>query len=93
VLGFLYADSGNVSPVTKQPFEGLTGQESNSDATGGAVPVSALAATTPNVYFTPRGVTRERASRPPTSNCSETPPRPTGVRPPTAASSPTSRQR
>jgi phospholipase C len=26
MLGFLYADSGNVSPVTKQPFEGLTGR-------------------------------------------------------------------
>src|ERR1700689_5297180 len=53
MLGFLYADSGNVSPTTKQPFEGLTGKESNSDATGTSVPVSALTATTPNVYFTP----------------------------------------
>jgi phospholipase C len=24
MLGFLYADSANVSPLTKQPFEGLT---------------------------------------------------------------------
>jgi phospholipase C len=53
MLGFLYADSGNVSPVTKQAFEGLTGKESNSDATGAAVPVSALTSDTPNVYFTP----------------------------------------
>jgi phospholipase C len=53
MLGFLYADSGNVSPATKQPFEGLTGKESNADATGASIPVSALAATTPNVYFTP----------------------------------------
>ena len=53
MLGFLYADSGNVSPTTKQPFEGLTGKESNSDTTGTSVPVSALTATTPNVYFTP----------------------------------------
>jgi phospholipase C len=53
MLGFLYADSGNVSPTTKQPFEGLTGKEANADATGTAVPVSALTAATANVYFTP----------------------------------------
>ncbi|MGA8332756.1 MAG: alkaline phosphatase family protein [Mycobacterium sp.] len=53
MLGFLYADSGNVSPATRQPFEGLTGKESNADATGAAVPVSALTTTRPNVYFTP----------------------------------------
>jgi phospholipase C len=53
MLGFLYADSGNVSPVTKQPFEGLTGKESNSDSTGASIPVIALAQGTPNVYFTP----------------------------------------
>jgi len=53
MLGFLYADSGNVSPLTNQPFEGLTGKESNSDATGASIPVSALAPGTPNVYFTP----------------------------------------
>jgi len=53
MLGFLYADSGNVSPTTKQPFEGLTGTESNSDTTGASVPINALTATTPNVYFTP----------------------------------------
>ena len=53
MLGFLYADSANVSPLTKQPFEGLTGKEANSDATGTSVPVSALTPTTPNVYFTP----------------------------------------
>jgi phospholipase C len=53
MLGFLYADSGNVSPATQQPFEGLTGKESNSDAAGTSVSVSALAATTPNVYLTP----------------------------------------
>src|SRR5271166_1651608 len=53
MLGFLYADSGNVSPVTKQPFEGLTGKESNSDATGASIPVSALTPGTANVYFTP----------------------------------------
>jgi phospholipase C len=53
MLGFLYADSGNVSPITKQPFEGLTGKESNSDGTGASIPVSALAAGTTNAYFTP----------------------------------------
>jgi phospholipase C len=53
MLGFLYADSGNVSPATKQPFEGLTGNESNPDGTGASVPVSRLAPGTPNVYFTP----------------------------------------
>jgi phospholipase C len=53
MLGFLYADSGNVSPVTEQPFEGLTGSESNSDTTGASIPVSALTPGTANVYFTP----------------------------------------
>lgn len=53
MLGFLYADTGNVSPLTKQPFEGLTGKESNPDTTGTAVPVTAVTAQTPNLYFTP----------------------------------------
>ncbi len=53
MLGFLYADSGNVSPLTKQPYEGLTGTEFNSDATGKPVPVSALTAQTANVYSMP----------------------------------------
>jgi phospholipase C len=53
MLGFLYADSANISPATQQPFEGLTGKESNADATGTPVPVSALTATTPNLYFAP----------------------------------------
>jgi phospholipase C len=53
MLGFLYADSGNVSPATKQPYEGLTGNESNPDATGTAVAVSALTAEKANLYFTP----------------------------------------
>jgi phospholipase C len=53
MLGFLYADSGNVSPATQQPFEGLTGKESNPDATGTAVPVGALTATAPHLYFAP----------------------------------------
>jgi phospholipase C len=53
MLGYLYVDSGNVSPVTQQPYEGLTGQESNSDATGTAIPVSALIPGAAYVYFTP----------------------------------------
>jgi phospholipase C len=38
MLGFLYATSGNVSPAG-QPFEGLTGTESNPNENGAAVPV------------------------------------------------------
>src|ERR1700737_5624528 len=53
MLRFLYADSGNVSPVTKQAFEGLTGKESNEDATGTSIPVSALTQGSANLYFTP----------------------------------------
>jgi len=36
MLGFLYADEGNVSPAG-DPFEGLTGTESNPDSSGNAV--------------------------------------------------------
>jgi phospholipase C len=53
MLGFHYVDSANVSPLTKQPFEGLTGNEGNSDAAGASIPVSALTPGTANVYFTP----------------------------------------
>ena len=53
MLGFLYADSGNVSPANRQPFEGLTSEESNSNAIGAAVPISALTPETAYVYFTP----------------------------------------
>jgi len=52
MLGFLYQDSGNVSPAG-QPFEGLTGTESNLDAAGTAVPVFPIDATQPNAYFMP----------------------------------------
>jgi phospholipase C len=38
MLGFLYSTSGNVSPAG-QPFEGLTGTESNTDANGNVVTV------------------------------------------------------
>ena len=52
LLGFLYAGQGNVSP-TGQPFDGLTGTESNPDATGTAVTVSRIEPTTPNAYLMP----------------------------------------
>jgi phospholipase C len=52
MLGFLYTDQGNTSP-TGQPFDGLTGQESNTDKAGTKVPVFRIAATDPNAYFMP----------------------------------------
>jgi phospholipase C len=52
MLGFLYADSGNVSP-SGQPFEGLTGTETNLDASGNTVSVFKIDATQPNAYFMP----------------------------------------
>src|ERR1700722_1595989 len=54
MLGFLYTDQGNVSPAG-QPFEGLTGQESNLDASGTAVPVFKITASTPHAYLMPGG--------------------------------------
>src|SRR2546423_1471862 len=52
MLGFLYTDAGNVSPLG-QPFEGLTGTESNPDANGQPVSVFKIEPTTPNAYFMP----------------------------------------
>ncbi len=52
MLGYLYADSGNVSP-TGQPFEGLTGSEYNLDQTGAKVPVFQITPSTVNPYFMP----------------------------------------
>jgi phospholipase C len=52
MLGYLYADSGNVSP-TGQPFEGLTGKESNPDGSGNQVSVYQLGSSEPNVYYSP----------------------------------------
>ena len=51
MLGFLYAP-GNVSP-TGQPFEGLTGNESNADASGNKVTVYQIDTTTSGAYFMP----------------------------------------
>lgn len=38
MLGWLYTDEGNVSP-SKQPYEGLTGTESDPDENGRSVTV------------------------------------------------------
>ncbi len=50
MLGFLYP--GNVTPAG-QPFEGLTGAESNPDKTGTPVTVFRIEPGTPNAYFMP----------------------------------------
>ncbi|MDT4898957.1 MAG: phospholipase [Acidobacteriota bacterium] len=52
LLGFLYADQGNTSP-SGQPFEGLTGKESNTDASGKNIPVFKIKPTDKNAYFMP----------------------------------------
>src|SRR5664280_369348 len=52
MLGFLYAAQGNVSPLS-QPFEGLTGNETNPDGKGGRVKVFKILPTDPHPYFMP----------------------------------------
>ena len=52
MLGFLYADEGNKSP-SGQPFEGLTGKESNPDSSGKSIPVFKIEPTDKNAYFMP----------------------------------------
>ncbi|MGA2549087.1 MAG: alkaline phosphatase family protein [Burkholderiaceae bacterium] len=52
MLGMLYAAEGNVSPAG-QPFDGLTGTESNPDANGNPVTVFSITAETPNAYYMP----------------------------------------
>ncbi len=52
MLGYLYADSGNVS-AAGQAFEGLTGTESNPDAKGRAVPVFKIDSSGKYAYFMP----------------------------------------
>jgi phospholipase C len=52
MLGFLYGDQGNVSPLG-QPFAGLTGSELNPDGTGGTVQVFKIVATDAHPYFMP----------------------------------------
>lgn len=53
MLGYLYADNGNVS-AAGQPFEGLTGRESNPGASGAAlVEVFEIAPGTTSTYYMP----------------------------------------
>jgi len=52
MLGFLYADKGNVSP-TGQKFEGLTGNETNPDGKGNQVKVFKIQPTDPHPYAIP----------------------------------------
>ena len=52
MLGFLYADTGNVSPAG-QPFDGLTGQESNRGSDGAPVSVFKIQSSDPSPYFMP----------------------------------------
>jgi phospholipase C len=52
MLGYLYADSGNVSPAG-DPFEGLTGQESCPGSDGQPVSVYPITPDVPDAYFMP----------------------------------------
>jgi phospholipase C len=52
MLGYLYADSGNVSPAG-DPFEGLTGQESCPGSGGQPVAVYQVTPDTTDAYFLP----------------------------------------
>jgi phospholipase C len=52
MLGFLYAGSGNVSP-SGQPFDGLTGLQSNPDQAGQPVSVYRIDPAGADVYFMP----------------------------------------
>jgi len=52
MLGYLYEDTKNVSP-TGQPFDGLTGNETNPDDAGREVSVYKIDSTSPHPYFVP----------------------------------------
>ena len=52
MLGYLYGESGNVSPAG-QPFEGLTGSESNPASSGPPFAVFKIEPSTPNAYYMP----------------------------------------
>jgi phospholipase C len=52
MLGFLYGGE-KTSPVTGQPFEGLTGDETNPDDTGREVQVFKIDNTSPHPYLMP----------------------------------------
>ncbi|MGW4562327.1 alkaline phosphatase family protein [Streptomyces sp. NPDC004561] len=62
LLGFLYTEHSNVSP-SGQPYEGLTGTESNPDKQGQLVKVSRIQPGDPHAYFTP-GVNPGEGYRP-----------------------------
>jgi phospholipase C len=53
MLGYLYSDAGNVSPLGN-PFDGLTGSESNPDGKGGSVKVFKIQSSDPHALFLPR---------------------------------------
>ncbi len=52
MLGLLYSERGNISPAG-QPFEGLTGKQSNPGTDGSPVSVYPIAPSDPNAYFMP----------------------------------------
>jgi len=52
MLGFLYAGTGNVAP-NNQPFDGLTGNESNPDDLGREIKVYRIDETSPHPYLMP----------------------------------------
>jgi phospholipase C len=52
MLGLLYSAEGNISPAG-QPYEGLTGRESNPAADGTPVPVFTIEPTDPEAYYMP----------------------------------------
>ena len=52
MVGYLYAANGNVSP-SGDPFEGLTGSESNNDGNGNPVTVFQIDQTNANAYLMP----------------------------------------
>lgn len=52
MLGFLYGGQ-KTSPITGQPFEGLTGNESNPDDTGKEIKVYKIDHTSPHPYLMP----------------------------------------
>ena len=52
MLGFLYSDEGNVSPLGHS-YEGLTGKESNPDSKGNPVTVFKIDKNAENAYFMP----------------------------------------
>jgi len=54
MLGFLYEDAANISP-RGDPFDGLSGQESNTDASGAEVTVFKIDPAKPDAYFMPGG--------------------------------------